>query len=223
MIRLDASLSGIIVDLSEGDAEGAMASFRDFRDQYRETAELVPEWSDGYPDAPVEELGRALERGERPAVMAAVEKVGESCHSCHVSTMVRVQQKFRWGNFASIRTKDPLLGQETDFATFKRFLSTSLTGVTHNLRQGQIGNARKQFAELNARFQTLKSTCFDCHADANRRFVGSDVQELLDQTEKALAGDGVTSADVEPLLQRFGRESCSGCHLVHVPAALAAK
>lgn len=222
MLRLDAAFTGIVTDTTEGDRDGARATFRDFQAQYAAAAALVPEWSDGYPAAPVDALGRALEDGDVPAVMAAVDRVGQSCHACHATRMVPVQQRFRWGNFAAVSPRDPLLGKNVDFRTWKHLLSANLNGVTHNLRQGQVASARTQFQQLSARFQALRATCLECHPGRDRRFVDRDMEALLEKAGDALSSDRVTAEEVAPLLQRFGQESCSGCHLVHVPAAMAA-
>lgn len=222
MLRLDAAFTGIVTDTTEGDRDGARATFRDFQAQYAAAAALVPEWTERFPAESVDALGTALEGGNVPAVMAAVDRVGQSCHSCHATSMVPVQQKYRWGNFATVRPRDPLFGKDVDFRTWKHLLSANLNGVTHNLRQGQVANARRQFQELSARFQGLRATCLECHPGRDRHFVDRDMEALLEKAGEALSSDRVTAEEVAPLLQRFGQESCAGCHLVHVPAAMAA-
>ena len=70
MLQLNAAFSSIVVDVLEGDPQGAKASFRNFRARYREAAAMVPEWTAYYPPEPVEALGRALENPDRERVMA---------------------------------------------------------------------------------------------------------------------------------------------------------
>ena len=55
---------------------------------------MVPEWEKDYPVEPLDELKIVLETQDPGKVMAAIEKLGETCHQCHVANMVKVQQKY---------------------------------------------------------------------------------------------------------------------------------
>lgn len=221
MLGLGTSFSGIVADLMEDDLEGAKNSFEDFRKLYREAAAMVPEWKDRYPEEPVRELGAALAAGDRGAAMNAFGAVGESCHRCHIETMVPAQQKYHWGDFGAVTVKDPLSGTATAYVRFKQFLAANLAGITVDLRQGQADNARKQFEGFKARFQALGDSCLACHERKAVSFVGRDVQDAVDAMGRAFGKKTVDADAVTALSRKIGRESCSRCHLVHVPAAMA--
>lgn len=222
MIELETSFSGIAVDLQEGDLEGARSSFRDFERLYRETSELVPEWRGEYPEKPVRDLGEAVTSGDRDRAMGAIAVVGEGCHRCHGKTMVPVQQKYRWGNFGGLAVRDPLRETSVEYPLFKRFLAANLAGITINLRQGQIDNARRQFQEFRSRFLSLANTCGGCHERESRAFVDREVLEEVEALAGEFRGDRVAPEAVAARVRNIGKESCSKCHLVHVPAAMAA-
>jgi hypothetical protein len=219
MLNLDTSFSGIVVDLMEDDRDGARGSFEDFRRRYREVAAMVPEWRGEYPEKPVEELGAALAAGDRKRAMDAFAAVGGICHRCHVAAMVPVQQKYHWGNFGAITVKDPLSGESTGYAQFKKVLAANLAGITVNLRQGQTASARTQYEGFRARFEALGKSCQGCHEKESRYFVDREMQDAVTELGKMFDGRTV-AADAAALAQKIGRESCSKCHLVHVPAAL---
>lgn len=221
MAELQTSFSGIVVDLMEDDIEGARGSFEDFGKLYRETAGMVPEWKEGFPEKPVRELGAALSSGDKALAMQAIDAVGGICHRCHVEAMVPVQQRYRWGDFGAAIVKDPLSGAPTGYAQFKRFMATNLAGITVDLKQGQTENARKQFEGFRARFRALGDSCQGCHEGKTVAFVGNDVQDVLVEMGSAFGGETVDANAVAALTRRIGRESCSKCHLVHVPAAFA--
>jgi len=221
MVKLDALLSGIVVDLSEEDREGALETFNLFRKQYESVAAMVPEWKAYYPDRPVEALEAAMQGGAREQIMAACEEIGGNCHSCHARAMVAVQQKYHWGSFHTIKARDPVADEVIGYGPFKRRLATSLSGISHDLSQGQVENAKEQFRRFSALSQTLKDTCYDCHVTERRQFTDSDFQERVDRLGDLLARPEVSTSAVEGLIQEIGRESCSKCHLVHVPAAQA--
>ncbi len=221
MLGMDTSFSGIVVDLMEDDIEGARGSFEEFKKRYREASEMVPEWKWGYPDGPVKDLGVALAAGDKALAMDAFSAVGDICHRCHLATMVPVQQRYRWGDWRAITVKDPLTGASIEYTKFKKFMAVNLAGITVDLRQGQIDNARKQFQGFKARFQALGESCGGCHEVNSMYFVGREVQDTLDKIGKAFESRTVVADEVTTLTQKIGRESCSKCHLVHVPAALA--
>lgn len=109
MFEMNKSLTGIVVDLFEGDRDNAKANFEKFKAQYLATSKLVPEWQkEYYPLKPVEELGTSLQTNDRDQVMAAIGNIGMVCHNCHTANMVKVQQKYHWPDFKIIAVLDPL-------------------------------------------------------------------------------------------------------------------
>ncbi len=223
MLGLGNSFSGIVVDLTEGDLEGARGSFADFRKRYREVADMVPEWKVEYPEGPVRELGDALAVGNREAAMKAFGTVGAICHRCHVAAMVPVQQKYHWGDFGSATVRDPMNGATVAYPEFKQVLSANLAGITVDLRQGQAENARKQYEQFRARFDALGDSCSGCHEKESRNFVDREMRSAVESLGEALRGGTVDADSVTALVQEIGRESCSKCHRVHLPAAHAGR
>lgn len=221
MLDLDAYFSMIVVDLMENDLEGARGSFEGFESRYREAAGLVPEWKGEYPETPVRDLGRALAEGDRDRSLRAFAAVGETCHGCHLRTMVPVQQKYHWGDFGALSVTDPVSGAATGYPRFKQALAANLAGIPGNLRQGQTANARKQFEGFRARFRALADSCGGCHGEPSRYFVDRDVQAAVDGIGKAFAQEDVSAEAVTSLVREIGKESCSKCHRVHLPAAMA--
>lgn len=221
MLGLDTTFSGIVADVMDNDLEGARNSFSDFRSHYVEVSKMIPEWKVYYPEEPVENLGAALSTGDRGKIMETFGKVGRICHECHLATMVQVQQKYHWGDFSVVSVIDPLTGEKTDYAHFKKFLSTNLAGISVNLKQGQTENARKQFFGFKERFQALKESCQHCHDGESRYYTDENVGDLMDRLGQTFQKENVDPEAVGSLIQGIGRESCSKCHLVHVPAAVA--
>ncbi len=221
MLGMDTSFSGIVVDLFENDLQHAKDNFKNFKTQYGEVSKLVPEWERNFPMGPVDDLGTALETGDPEKVMPAIEEVGKLCHDCHVANMVKVQQKYHWGDFFAIRVKDPLTNEEVDYPSLKKYLATNFVGITVDIQQGQWENAQKQFQGFNARFQALKETCLNCHDTERKYYIDETVQALLDKLGQALMESTVDPKVVGTLSQGIGHESCFKCHLVHLPAAAA--
>jgi len=223
MLSLETSFSGIIVDLMEGDLDGAKGSFREFQRQYGEIAAMVPEWEAEYPVAEVKALGEALATGNRERTMDAFAAVGGICHRCHLAAMVPVQQRYHWGDFGAITVTDPLSKNPTGYPQFKKILAANLAGITVDLRQGQIANARMQFDGFRVRFEALRGSCLGCHEKESGYFVNRELRDTVEELGQALGSRTIAADAVTALVQKIGRESCSKCHLVHLPAAYSAR
>ncbi len=207
--------------MSEEDLENARANFERFKFQYEEISKLVPEWEEAFAIEPVEELGRALEDGEREKVMAAIEKVDKLCRDCHIVNMVRVQQKYHWGDFSGLILSDPVTKDDVKFNELMWRLERPLVGVLVDVEQGQVENARKHFETFGRRLEALKESCYACHETERQHFVGERVQALMAKAGASLMTTSPNPDQIGELMQRIGAEACSKCHLVHLPAAYA--
>jgi hypothetical protein len=219
MFELGTYFSGIVAELFESGLPAAKATFNRFKAQYGAVSKLVPEWENNFPMDPVEELGKAFGSEDRGKVMAAFQKVSEVCHNCHVSNMPRVQQEYRWGNFFAVKVKDPLSKEDVDFPRLMQYLDANFAGIRISLERGDKEIAQRQFQGFNGRFQALKEVCWNCHDSERQYYVNPRVQALVDKLGQALNGPSVDPKLVEQLRQGIGMESCSKCHLVHIPAA----
>ncbi len=221
MLSLETSFSGVIADLMEGDVDGARGSFDDFQRRYRELAGMIPEWQGEYPEQKVKELGNALAVGDRGSALTAFEAVGGICHNCHIAAMVPVQQKYHWGDFGAVEVWDPLSGKAIGYRQFKQYLSTNLAGIAVDLGQRQSDRAREQFKAFRSRFESLSSSCQACHQTESRHFVDREMRDTIEELGSAFEDGPIATESVIELLQKIGRESCSKCHLVYLPAAYA--
>ncbi len=136
--------------------------------------------------------------------------------------MAKVQQKYRWMDFGEIKVTDPLTEEEMDFVRLKQSLNTNFSGILIDVEQGQGEKAQKHLQGFKARFQVLKDTCEDCHGtDERKYYVDENIQTLIGEIEKALNSIPIDSKTVQELVMGIGMDSCSKCHLVHIPAAYA--
>ena len=222
MVALGSRMSGVAVDLATQDLEQVASSCAAFEAAYRETAGLVPEWRDRFPMEPVTSLGEALASGDPARVGPAFDAVGGVCAACHHDTMVAVTQRFHWPDANVITTTDPVSGRKVAHAEFMHMLDFSLTGITHDLAQGQVDSARRHYQDFRRRFTVLGETCEDCHG-VEERFYFTDAASTA---RVEAIGAALEAADPDPgavqgAVMEVGFNTCHRCHLVHVPAAFA--
>jgi len=221
MHEVGGPLSGMVVDLMEGDMENVPGQFEAFRAAYQEVAAMVPEWQALWPMTPVDELGTALHGGDQGAVMGAVQGVGAVCHSCHVEYMPKVHQRYAWPSFADVRATDPVSGDEVPMAGYMRAMETSFSGMMSDLQQGQVDRAREHFRAFYDRFGGLADLCIECHDTEREYFIDEEVQRVVRAVGTAMEADPPDAARIGGLAQQIGEEACFRCHLVHTPAAFA--
>jgi len=221
MIEMSTSLSGIISDFLENDTENALANYSDFKDRYLELSKLVPEWSEFYPIAPVDKIGEALKKADPGQLMRAVDNMGRACNECHYLAMPLVQQKYHWADFDDLTATDPLSNSDVSFLQLMHMIDSHLAGVALDIQQGQLENAKSQLHGLDVRMKAMKEVCSACHDTERKYFVDESVFSMIEEIGLTLNEASPDANAVGELLHGIGQESCTKCHLVHIPAAYA--
>lgn len=219
MLDLARPFSGMVADVMEGDMPNAQANYEAFKKLYVQTSAMIPEWKEAFPLEAVDQLGTALAGGDPGQIMPAVEAVGGTCHNCHLKSMAPVHQKYRWNDFGEIVVTDPLSGQDVKFAQLMMMMETNFTGIGNDLQQDQPEAAQKHFDGFNARFKAVSEACMICHDTDRHYFVSKDVTDMIAGLQAELNQPQADMGKIGGLLASIGNESCSKCHLVHVPAA----
>ncbi len=214
-------LLAIFTDFIQGDLDNMNIDFENFRAEYLKTSKLVPEWQDYFPIGPVDKLGEALKSGDQGIIMGAFGNTAAVCEGCHRINMARVQQKYHWDDFEQIAMTDPLTNEDVPFPQLMLLMEASLSGITTDLRQGQVDNARKDMKGFAARFNTVTETCIACHDTERKYFIDENVMQMIDQLQAAMNQPKIDNEAVSELRQSIEDESCFKCHLVHRPAASA--
>jgi cytochrome c556 len=222
MHGMASSAMGMAADVMQGDTEGAQSNFDRFSQAYSSAAGIMPpEWSDKFPQAPVDSLGAALATGNPELVFAAFETVGQVCHDCHLVNMPKVQARYEWDNFRDLLVTDPVMDQEMPYFAFMQMVEMSLVGTVNDLGQGQVDEARAQFNDFNTRFQELKETCEFCHDTPRAYYVDDGSQARVDAITTALNAESPNPQEILHMVEEFGAETCHKCHKVHIPATYA--
>jgi hypothetical protein len=230
MLEMAMPLGGTAVDFFENEFENAMANFEGFTKAYEELSKLVPEWEQDFKMEPVEAVKIALETRDLEKILPAFEELNLVCTDCHLKNMVKVQHKYQWKDFRTIKVFDPLDDNTVDFKGLMQNLDLNFVGIMVDLQEGQLDKARNHFEGFNTRFQTLKDTCIGCHGGPEedkqqvyerKYFVDDNVQAMVDNLGKILSGDTIDPKMIEEIGMGIGMESCFKCHWVHVPSMYA--
>jgi cytochrome c556 len=226
MTKLGGAMEGLLADMFEQDFANLPGDMDRFKAQYNKLRdEVTPEWQELYPLEPITALEQALATQDPAKIMPAVGDVGEVCGKCHGLYMVKVQQKYHWPDWEEVKFTNPLTKQDQPVGDFMLGMGVNFNAIGHNLQQGQLENARKNFQAFNAQFDAMRKGCGTegCHDPDTERayFVDKSVQNDINALGKALESTPPDAQAIPGLMQKIGQESCGECHLVHLPAASA--
>lgn len=216
--ELAESAQGIIMYFQQGDLVNAKKSFTAFSKEYKDIADMVPEWRKYYDPKPVENLGTALDSGNASAISGAVGGVAENCNKCHTEYMPAVWNHYNWKNFNDVMISTPE-GQLPWTAAKFKYLVIGFDGIGLNIEKRDQTGAQQSFNLFRSMFSNMTAACNSCHATEPRYYVSEDIQAMISDMGADIASGNLSRA--EEIRQTIGMESCYRCHVLHVPAQLA--
>jgi hypothetical protein len=223
MLKLAVFFTSTSHDALQGDWENAQGNFATFKEQIIKLSGMIPEWKDHFKMDLVEELGRAVEEKNVPAIMEVRgKKIGPNmCVHCHSEHTVSVWYRYHWKDFGKIMVDDPISQKKFPFYDFMFGVAESFEGIALDMQQGQPDNAQKTFKAFTTRVEALKKACNECHdpkKGEKKYFTGPDVMEKMADLGAEVSKSGSAPERVEHLIMEIGKEMCYECHQVHWPA-----
>jgi cytochrome c556 len=211
--------------MQEGEMTKAAAAWEAFKVEYAKVAEMVPEWSDQFPQQPIDDLDQALQSGDPATIGQAMGGLGKVCGDCHHTNMPAVWYNYVYKDVEEINIDDPVGGQPLSFEDYMHGLSGMFSATDTYLKEaetsGDFTKAQEALSGFSQMLEGLKEGCKECHGqqDERRYFVDADIFGLLSQAEAELAKNQPDLAVIGQALQGVGGGSCYPCHVTHLPAA----
>jgi cytochrome c556 len=224
MFNLAGPFEAIGVHTQEGDMQFVKPSFEAFKTQYDTVSKLVPEWRKSFPDDVVKNLGDAVNSGNPARIGRAMGAVGQVCSDCHLVYQVKVQQKYHWRDFDSVRIIEPIHSDNLSFGDYMTLMAGAFEGAIADFQVGLSEKAGANFDAFQKEFKTLADdACKQCHTDP---VTGQPIPRnyYVDAGSMALVGNlgqAITSSNATGVTQwsgAIGNSICFNCHLVHMPA-----
>jgi cytochrome c556 len=216
MYKLGESMTGISVNIQQGDMDNAARSFEAFSRIYNDNIKLVPEWEKYYDQTVVETIGTQLESGDIPAVYEALGETGATCSGCHIDTMPDVYNKYYWDDFADINIETP-----KGPLTFKQgkmmYLLSGFDGIGINIKEADLAGAQQSYDQFKSMYRNMSYACGSCHVSEIKYYIDEDTWTLIDEMgDKINSGDPVSLSAAEGIRHQIG-EGCHKCHIIHIP------
>ena len=219
MFSMSTPLFGILADLQENDLAGAMANFDAFKSEYLRIRIMVKEWTEKFPLDVVDSLDLALSEGNPGKIGNAMSLVGNSCTSCHLISQIKAQQKYHWPDFDGLTIDDPVSGRMTSWHEFMMNISVAFSGISTNLQQGQLENAKKNFQTFSNQFSVMAESCNGCHNTPRAYYTDENVRNMIKDLGNALAVSSPDQNVIQQMVTTIGNEGCVKCHYLHMPSS----
>ena len=226
MFNMAGPFGSIGGSLQGQDMPGVKASFMAFQTQITKMSTMVPEWTSRFKLDTVTALGKAIDGGNPAQIGPAMAAVGQICADCHLLYQVKVQEKYHWPDFDTVKLTDPVSGKQLGWIDYKTAMAGSYEGMLGALQAGKADQARQLFQAFSSQFNTLGAEgCKQCHSDPvtqqeipRKYYVDADSKALLAQIGTALAANPPDATAVANLAGAFANGVCVNCHFVHFPA-----
>lgn len=218
MFELGETMVGISINIQQNDMENATRSYAAFYENYKNSAEMVPEWKGYYNKSVVEKIGVALDTGDIPGVFQSMGDVGAGCSNCHKVNMPEVWNKYNWKDFKNVtlNTTNPEEPQLPWAAAKMKYLAAGFDGIGVNIKQGNQAGAKQSFELFTKMFNNTKQACKVCHATERRYYVSDDIMGMINAMGQEIDDGNMVAA--ENIRQGIGAQSCYACHVLHMPA-----
>lgn len=221
MFELGESMQGIGVNIQQGDIPNAKKSYAAFYQNYKNSANMVPEWKEYYDVNAVEKMGASLDNGNIQAVFESMGQIGASCVKCHTEKMTPVWNKYNWMDFSKITMDTPNPSEpKLPWAQAKlKYMVIGFDGIGVNIKNGNQSGAKQSFVLFSAMFDSMNATCASCHPSPPGHYVGAEVRAMINKMGEEINVGNLSEA--EGIRQGIGMESCYRCHVLHMPAQFA--
>jgi hypothetical protein len=218
MLELGMRMGAATTAALRDDRDRALAALKAFREQQAAVAKLVPSWTGQFRASAVTDLEAAVAaKADVATRRKLVNRIEQSCTSCHARYMFPVQARYRWGTFANASVPD-----EKGSLTFHQLmldLANSLGAVRGDVEAGQLPEAQKAFTKLVDRFNSMEQLCVNCHDRPREYFIDQNVKGRILKLGGLLRRGETRTSEYAPLFKDINEMSCLPCHQVHMPAA----
>ncbi len=218
MLELGMRMGAATTAALRDDRDRALAALKSFREQQVAVAKLVPSWTGLFRASAVTELEAAVAaKADVATRRKLVNRIEQSCTSCHARYMFPVQARYRWGTFENASVSDGK-GNLT-FHQLMLDLANSLGAVRGDVEAGQLAEAQAAFTKLVDRFNSMEQLCVNCHDRPREYFIDRNVKGRILKLGGLLRRGETRTAEYAPLFKDINEMSCLPCHQVHMPAA----
>ena len=208
MFNLRREMQAVGQYAEASDAE-RLASWSDkLAEHYLDVGKMVPSWQRKLDIVALEQLQQQVEQQQFGAIAPTLERLQQSCDSCHQDFRTQTALLYRAPDFSDIDTgEDPELNQQM------QSLISQVNRIKIAMSDGMPEQALPTLEELNQGMAQLGQTCLSCHKQQRQEYPSAEIRQTSETLEQALT-DG-TLKQQGRALGTLAVQACAQCHAIH--------
>lgn len=214
MFRLRREMQAVESYAAEGDKVLTKKWAQRLVEDYRQIAEMVPEWQDEVELEWAGKLETAAEQGNFEMIALAQKKLNHSCTSCHNSFRAQAAVLYRVPDYANVSIS-MAGGKKVDYPEIMRQLTQSMNQVKIALEDERWLQAENAVTQLGIELNELKKSCSQCHNEPDQEsyILGDESRQLLQQLKQLIQQKAREKS--ARLLGKSAVVICADCHGIH--------
>jgi cytochrome c556 len=177
-------------------------------EDYREIAEMVPEWQTRLDLATVAELQKAIDEQRYGDVTLALLDLDDSCQSCHADFRAVTATMYRAPDFSTIEIEGSL-----SLIAQMRTMSKQINRIKIAFADNRQEAALAALSNLEKEMNSLGAVCVDCHDKTSETYPNEEMSHAMTDLEQSLKTRSLQ--DQGKALGTLAVMACAECHGTH--------
>ena len=208
MFKLRREMQAIRQYAEAGQPEHLQKWVDKFSGHYLEIGKMVPEWERKLDSDAISSLRQSAAASRFQGVTAALERLNQSCKSCHTDYRTVVASTYRAPNFETVK-----IDGTTDFEKHMEKLGEQINRIKIASEDGQKDVALSSLDGLNRGMQSLGKACASCHKKDDQGYPGETVRQTMQNLKQSLQSG--TAKEQGRDLGTLAVLACARCHGTH--------
>jgi len=186
-----------------------------FQKHYNSISEMVPEWKDEIDPALISKLVTFTEDKNFYQVALTLNKITDTCDSCHKDYQAQVAAIYRSPDYDNIRIND-IDGNPQNIENIMQELSTFINQSLIALSDNKNGKALEASEHLRLQLKNMGESCSTCHKDDDyprERILGVKTVQNLDSLQKNIRNGNTKKSQKK--MGEIAVTVCARCHSIH--------
>ncbi|RDE19770.1 hypothetical protein DV711_12915 [Motiliproteus coralliicola] len=208
MFNLRREMQAVADYAERGDAALLSDWSQKLEQHYLKIGEMVPQWQKKLDLAALEALQQAVASQQFNQVSEPLDRLQQSCDSCHDDFRVQTALLYRAPDFGDVTLADGQHSSKQMQQLIRQVNAIKIASVDQ-----RPDEALASVNELKLGMEQLGEICLDCHKTDRKTYPSPAIDETLDKLEQSL--NGGTLKEQGRQLGTLAVQACARCHGIH--------
>ena len=207
MFNLRREMQAVNHYAKEGQTEPLKKWVEKLSNHYLEIGKMVPEWKKSLDPEAIALLRQSAAASRLQDIRSAMERLDQSCKSCHADYRAVVASIYRAPDF------DPIKIDGKAFEKHMEKLGEAVNRIKIASEDGEKESALSSLGELKSGMQSLGESCSSCHKKDDKGYPGETIRRTLTSLEQSLQTGTMKEQGRD--LGTLAVLACARCHGTH--------